>query len=148
MNKEQFIEIMTDFQSIRQLLTDNKLKVTPQRIAVLEALKEVKHPSAENIIEYIRQNHPNIATGTIYNILDTFVEKNIIIRLKTETGIMRYDANINYHHHLYCCDSNRIEDYFDETLTGLINDYISKIDIPGFSAESINLQIIGKFAKQ
>ncbi len=57
------------------------LKITPQRIAVLEAIISLKnHPTAENIAEYIKANHPNIATGTVYKTLETFVEKGLAKR--------------------------------------------------------------------
>ncbi|MDZ7623838.1 MAG: transcriptional repressor [Ignavibacteriaceae bacterium] len=51
-------------------LKDINLKVTPQRIAVLEALNSIKdHPTADKIKEYVVKNHPNIAVGTIYKTL-------------------------------------------------------------------------------
>ena len=70
-------------------LIEKKLKVTPQRIAILEAIFTLNnHPTAENIIDYIRKNHPNIATATVYKVLDTFVSNGLITRVKTERDIM------------------------------------------------------------
>ena len=49
---------------IKNRLTEKELKVTPQRMAILEAIYQLNnHPTAEKIIDYIRQTHPNIATG-------------------------------------------------------------------------------------
>ena len=63
-------------EKIRIELQNHNLKVTPQRTAVLEALNNLKdHPTADNIKEYVVRNHPNIAVGTIYKTLETFVEK-------------------------------------------------------------------------
>ena len=63
---------------IINILKINNLKVTPQRIAVLNALLNLAHhPTAELIIDFIRIHHSNIATGTIYNTLETFVNKGI-----------------------------------------------------------------------
>jgi len=122
------------------------LKVTPQRIEVLDAVGNLKnHPTAENIIEFIKVNHPNIATGTIYKALMTFVKKGIIKKVQTENDIMRYDAVHERHHHLYCIDSERIEDFFDENLDKMIDDYLKKKKIPDFKIEDIKLQIIGRF---
>jgi len=39
---------------------------------------------------------------------------------------MRYDAIIKNHHHLYCLKSDRIEDYFDEELDEIIEEYFKK----------------------
>jgi len=131
---------------IRQLIKDVELKVTPQRILVLEAVNQMKnHPTADHIIEFIRQNHPNVAVGTIYKILDNFVEKGLIKMVKTDKDKMRYDAFLEKHHHLYSINSDRIEDYCDEELTKLLEEYFKTRSIPGFSIEDIKLQIIGKF---
>jgi len=66
------------FDTITKVLKDKNLKVTPQRIAVLDAVTKLgNHPSAENVIDFIKINHPNIAVGTIYKTLETFVESKI-----------------------------------------------------------------------
>ena len=133
---------------IRNTLTGKNLKVTPQRIAILEAIFSLgNHPSADNIIEYIRINHPNIATGTVYKVLDTFVLHGLTNRVRTERDVMRYDAVMESHHHLYCSDSDRIEDYLDEDLNSLLEEYFRKKNIPGFKIEDLKLQIIGRFTK-
>jgi Fur family transcriptional regulator, peroxide stress response regulator len=124
------------------------LKVTPQRIAILQAIVKLNnHPTAENIIDYIRKNHPNIATATVYKVLDALVSSELIIKVKTERDVMRYDAMMNSHHHLYCSESDRIEDYTDNDLNELLERYFKKKRIPDFKIEDIKLQIIGKFIK-
>jgi len=129
-------------------LVDKGLKVTPQRIAILEAIVKLNnHPTAENIIEYIRENHPNIATATVYKVLDALVSSNLIKKVKTERDIMRYDAVMENHHHLYCSESDRIEDYTDNELNELLEKYFETKGIPDFKIEDIKLQIIGKFVK-
>lgn len=124
------------------------LKVTPQRIAILEAIVKLNnHPTAENIIDYIRKNHPNIATATVYKVLDALVENELIRKVKTDKDFMRYDAIIEKHHHLYSAESDRIEDYFDTELNELLEKYFETKGIPDFKIEDIKLQIIGKFIK-
>lgn len=127
-------------------LKDNNLKVTPQRIAVLEALASLKdHPTADKIKEYVVKNHPNIAVGTIYKTLETFVEKGLVKKVKTDLDVMRYDAILDKHHHLYCENTERIEDFFDEKLNKMLEDYFKKKEIPNFKVKDIKLQIIGTF---
>ncbi len=134
---------------IRNKLSEKGLKITPQRIAILEAIVKLNnHPTAENIIEYIRKNHPNIATATVYKVLDALVANNLVEKVKTEKDIMRYDAVMESHHHLYCSDSDRIEDYNDEGLNKMIAEYFENKGIPDFKIEDIKLQIIGKFLNE
>ena len=122
------------------------LKITPQRIAILDAIAQLKnHPTADSIIEFIRVNHPNIATGTVYKVLETLVENQLIRKVKTEKDIMRYDAILEKHHHLYCSESDRIEDYFDPELNTLLEKYFEKKGIAHFKIEDIKLQIVGTF---
>ena len=124
------------------------LKVTPQRIAVLEAIIILNnHPTAENIMEYIRKIHPNISSATVYKVLDVLVSNGLIKRVKTERDIMRYDAITESHHHIYCSDSDCIEDYNDEELNKLLKDYFHKKQIPNFMIEDLKLHIIGKYSK-
>ncbi len=127
-------------------LSDKKLKVTPQRVAVLEAIISSRtHPTAENIIEYVSEKHPNIGKGTVYRVLETLVKSKIIGKVKTDSGVMRYDPVIKNHHHLYCVNSDRIEDYEDDEINGILEKYFSQKNIKGFKIEDIRLQIIGKF---
>lgn len=135
-------------EEISSKLFEKGLKVTPQRIAIFEAiLKLNNHPTAENIIEYIRKNHPNISVATVYKVLDALVTSQLISKVKTEKDIMRYDAIMESHHHIYCSDSERIEDYNDTELNELLQKYFEKKKIPDFKVEDIKLQIIGKFIK-
>lgn len=131
---------------ITDKLHEKGLKVTPQRVAIYEAvLKLNNHPTAENIIDYIKSNFPNISVGTVYKVLDSFVENNLLKRVKTEKDIMRYDAVLSNHHHLYCAETDRIEDYEDITLHELLVEYFQKNSIKNFTIQDIKLQITGKF---
>jgi Fur family peroxide stress response transcriptional regulator len=133
-------------KTVIRILTENNLKVTPQRTAVLEVILNLDyHPTAENIADYLRLNYPHIPIGTVYKILYAFIEKGIIVRVKTDNDVMRYEAKKEKHHHLYCADSERIEDYYDEDLNKLLDNYIKKNKIPNFTVEDIRVQIIGKF---
>lgn len=129
-------------------LADKGLKVTPQRIAILEAIIKLNnHPTADNIIDYIRKNNPNIATATVYKVLDALTENQLIKKVKTEKDIMRYDAMMEKHHHIYYSNSDNIEDYNDLELNDLLEKYFEKKRIPGFMIEDIKLQIAGKYIK-
>ncbi|HRH52735.1 MAG TPA: Fur family transcriptional regulator [Chitinophagales bacterium] len=131
---------------IQQQLSEKGLKVTPQRIAVLEAIIKLNnHPSAENIIDYIRKNYPNISTATVYKVLDALVDNELIKRVKTDKDVMRYDAILHAHHHLYCTKTDKIKDYFNDDLNHLLANYFKKHRILDFEIADIKLQIVGKF---
>lgn len=131
---------------IQTKLTEKGLKVTPQRMAILQAIYELNnHPTAENIIDHIRKSNPNIAIATVYKVLDALHEKGLIMKVKTDKDFMRYEATIENHHHLYDSSSDRIEDFRDDELNQVLEMYFEKKGIPNFKIEDIKLQIIGKF---
>lgn len=135
-------------EDFREKLQEKGLKVTPQRLAIYEAILHLdNHPTADDIIEVIKKNHPNISVGTVYKVLDAFVENNLLSKVKTEKDVMRYDPHLTNHHHLYCAETERIEDFEDENLNELINDYFKINKIKNFKIKDIKLQITGKFNK-
>jgi Fur family peroxide stress response transcriptional regulator len=67
--------------------------------------------------------------------------------VKTEKDIMRYDGFVENHHHLYCSDSEEIQDYKNEDLDRLLANYFKKNGIKNFEIGEIKLQINGKFIK-
>lgn len=135
-------------EQTRKILTDKGLKITPQRLSILDAIYTLNnHPTADNIIEYIRESHPNIATGTVYKVLDTLAENKIIRKVKTDRDIMRYDGIMENHHHMYCSECDLIEDYVDVELDEMLKDYFNKKKFTGFQLEDIVVQIRGTFDK-
>lgn len=133
---------------IRELLSDKGLKVTPQRVSILEAVLTLNnHPTAENIIEFIRKVHPNIATGTVYKVLDVLVANRLIKKVTTDKDIMRYDGVMERHHHIYCSKCDLIEDYKDPELDKILMDYFKKKSLPGLDIEEVVIQIRGALEK-
>ena len=135
-------------EEIRNKLSEKGLKVTPQRLAILDAIYKLgNHPTADNIIEYIRQSNPNIASGTVYKVLDTLIENKLVKKVTTDRDLMRYDGIMENHHHLYCSECDLIEDYMDEELDEVLKEYFKKKKFTGFKLEDIVVQIRGTFDK-
>jgi Fur family peroxide stress response transcriptional regulator len=139
---------MVSTTEIKNRLEEKGLKITPQRMVILEAVYDLNnHPTADNIIEYIRQKHPGIATGTVYKVLETLVESGLIKKVTTDKDVMRYDGILESHHHLYCSSCDLIEDYQDNELDLLLKEYFENKNLPGFKIEEFVLQIKGSFNK-
>ncbi|HOU64249.1 MAG: transcriptional repressor [Bacteroidales bacterium] len=135
-----------DLQQISEKFRQNKLKITPQRIAIYNALLErTDHPTAEVIYQEIQPQFPGISLSTVYNTLEMLCEKGLIQKVKTGRDNMRYDAIEQPHHHLYSAQTDRMEDYFDEELDQWLKEYFSRKHIKGFKIQDIKLQITGIF---
>lgn len=133
-------------ENIRQQLSEHQLKVTPQRVLVLDAINKLKnHPTADDIIAYIKNEDYPVAVGTVYKVLDTLVKNDLIKKVKTDEEVMRYDGVTKNHHHIYCSHCNYIEDYNNEELDALLKDFFEKHPIENFDIADIKLSINGHY---
>lgn len=73
------------------------------------------------------------------------MEHNLIVKVKTEKDVMRYDGILENHHHLYCKQCDYIEDYHNEKLDKLLTDFFHENEIDNFIIEDIKLSINGNF---
>jgi len=94
-----------------QKYKDIGLKLTPQRIAILNFLEgNTDHPSADDIYKAVSAQHPTMSFATVYNTLDTLREKGHILELTIDPGKKRFDPCTDPHHHLICSSCKRVQD--------------------------------------
>ena len=137
---------MRTVEQIRVMMSEKGLKVTPQRIRVLEEIYKLdNHPTADDIIRQVHLTNPNIASGTVYNVLDTLVENGLIKRVKTEHGVMHYDGDMAQHHHIYCAECDHIDNYHSEELDELLRHFFEQNKINNFSIDEVVVNISGRF---
>jgi Fur family peroxide stress response transcriptional regulator len=87
------------------------LKVTPQRLAILEMIKDDRtHPSAEKIYKRISKKYPGISFATVYNTLARLVEAGEIQELDIDPDKKRFDPFPTLHYHFYCKTCGKIYD--------------------------------------
>lgn len=119
-NQEQF----------KSLLKQNGLKVTTQRVAILEVLnsRPGKHLTAEEIYDYVKKKYPEIGIATVYRTIQMLSELNLIDKLNLDDGYVRYEISkkgkedtCHHHHHLICLDCGNIYAFQDDLLETLEN---------------------------
>ncbi|MCF8112539.1 MAG: transcriptional repressor [Desulfotignum sp.] len=100
-----------------QLCKAHGLKITPQRVAVYNALKTSKeHPSADKIHKQLVCDFPSISLDTVNRTLITFARIQIIDVVEGQGEPRRFDPNREDHHHFYCLSCNKIIDFHDPDL--------------------------------
>jgi Fur family peroxide stress response transcriptional regulator len=91
------------------------LKLTPQRLAILEYLKDNRdHPSAADIYAAVSEKFPTMSFATVYNTLKALKKKDNVIELTIDSGRKRYDPDTVRHHHLICTVCRKIVDIYLE----------------------------------
>jgi len=87
------------------------LAVTPQRVAILNALlASGDHPSAEEIFTKVRAEQPMISLATVHRTLETLCEAGESGKVTLLHDAARYDGNIDSHHHVVCIRCHRVCD--------------------------------------
>ena len=102
-------------------LKSRGLRVTPQRFAVYANLLErTDHPTVEQLLLDLNQAGPVSSQATVYNSLQALREVGLVREVLLEEGVVRYDANVDPHHHFRCHRCGHIEDIPWTTFKGLI----------------------------
>jgi Fur family peroxide stress response transcriptional regulator len=85
--------------------------VTPQRLAVIEALlTSEEHPSSDEICTTVRRRNPHVSLATVHRILEQFCEVGEARKVTRLHDVARYDGNVEAHHHVLCVRCRRVHD--------------------------------------
>jgi Fur family transcriptional regulator, stress-responsive regulator len=98
----------TDYVS---MLREHDLQVTAQRLAVLRAVTEHPHGTANDIADDVRRTIGTISRQSVYDTLTLLTERDIIRRIQPAGSSARYEDRIgDNHHHLVCRSCDRLVD--------------------------------------
>lgn len=115
-------------EQFKSLLKQNGLKVTTQRVAILEVLssRPGMHLTAEEIYDYVREKYPEIGIATVYRTIQVLSELNLIDKLNLDDGYVRYEISkgssedaCHHHHHLICLECGNVYAFQDDLLEKL-----------------------------
>ncbi len=98
------------------------LRVTETRLRILAALQEDRtHPTAEELFDELRRDHPSLSRSTVYNTLESFLRTGLCQRVNAD-GSLRVDGIPDAHDHAICRRCGRIFD---------IDRSLNPADVPG-----------------
>ncbi|MGE2715770.1 Fur family transcriptional regulator [Mycolicibacterium litorale] len=87
------------------------LRVTAPRLAVLSALADAPHSTADDIAGRVREALGSVSTQAIYDVLRACVSTGLIRRIEPAGSSARYETRIDdNHHHLVCRGCGRVAD--------------------------------------
>lgn len=115
------------------------LAVTPQRLAIIEALLlTTDHPQAEAIFAAVRKRHPHVSLATVHRTLETLCRIGEARKVTLLHDSARYDGNLDPHHHVVCVRCHRIRDV---EIAGLEGVFDRNMEFEGFTTLGCSLEI-------
>jgi Fur family transcriptional regulator, stress-responsive regulator len=93
------------------LLRQHGLQFTAQRLAVLRAVSDRSHRTADDIYTVVRAEIGAISRQAVYDALAAMSERGLLRRIRPAGSPARYEARVgDNHHHLICRTCGRMVD--------------------------------------
>lgn len=116
-----------DQERFKEMLREKGLKVTNQRLMVLETMgaHPGEHLAAEEIYELVREQYPEIGLATIYRTVQVLVDLHVIDKVTFDDGFARYELEAmgedrhHRHHHAICQNCGMVISFEDDLLEPL-----------------------------
>lgn len=129
--------MIMDREALKKNLADHGLKVSRQRLQILDFLVHTEsHPTADEIFRKLNQDNPVLSRATVYNTLNTFVETGVIHALDLRDSETRYDASLHDHGHFRCKVCQKLFNFE-------ISEDLLKHELPGYRIEEHHVTLRG-----
>ena len=92
------------------LLKNYDLKVTPQRVAIVEELYLNGHMNIDDLYHKLLTKFPSISLATIYKNINAMLERVFLSEVKIPNTKSVFELVKNEHAHLVCSSCGNIED--------------------------------------
>jgi Fur family ferric uptake transcriptional regulator len=100
-----------EHQTFEQQLRSSGLQVTAQRLAIMQAVTDGPHATAEELTEVVRHSIGSISRQAVYDTLGALADKRLIRRIQPTGSPARFEDRVgDNHHHLVCRDCTQIFD--------------------------------------
>ena len=109
-------KLLSDFKDV---LKKEGLKITPQRIAVLEEIiKDKGHRESEDVYMAIKTRKTHVSRATVYRTLDILVQHGFARKLNLGDGRARYETKIDspHHDHMICNNCGKIIEFVNDEI--------------------------------
>ena len=110
---------------------------TKQKQIIYDALMTLDHPTATEVYGYVHEKHPHVSRATVFRVLGGFSTSGRALELRAAGNEVRYDYNVEPHHHAHCTGCGRLADVCVEGLPkgGLRATTDCDFDLSGYSVE-------------
>ena len=92
------------------LLRESSIKVTPQRLSIVDELRGQVHMSVDELYEAIKKKFPSISLATVYKNINAMLDKSFILEVKIPNQKSKYELAKESHSHVMCEECGKVED--------------------------------------
>jgi Fe2+ or Zn2+ uptake regulation protein len=93
------------------LLRERGLRVTAQRLAVIRAVSDAPHATADAVADTVRREIGSISVQAVYDALAALTETGLLRRIQPAGSPARYEDRVgDNHHHLICRSCEQMVD--------------------------------------
>ena len=108
---------VTHFKAIAK---EAGIKLTHQRLEIFRAVaSSLEHPSAEVVYRAVQATTPTVSLDTVYRTLWLLTDLGLLATLGPRQDSVRFDANVDSHHHYVCVRCGLVRDFESEELNTL-----------------------------
>ena len=92
-------------------MRERGLRVTAQRLAVLKAVSDEPHTTADTVAASVRSDVGTISLQSVYDSLAALVDAGLVRRIQPAGSPARFEARVrDNHHHVVCRGCGRMSD--------------------------------------
>jgi Fur family peroxide stress response transcriptional regulator len=105
------------------------VKLTHQRLVIYrEVAASLEHPDADAVFRRVRRRVPTVSLDTVYRTLWLLNDLGLIRTLGPRRESVRFDANLEHHHHYVCVHCGLARDFESAELDALrVPDSVEKL---------------------
>lgn len=98
-------------EAIAANLRHHHLKVTPQRLKIVESLNTFGHLNIDMLYQEVKETYPNVSLATVYKNIALMTETGLLEEVKIAERKNVYELKKAPHLHLHCTACGKIEDF-------------------------------------
>lgn len=96
------------------------VKLTHQRLEIFRELAATdEHPDADTLFRAVQQRMPTVSVDTVYRTLWMLHDLGLVTTLGPERSAVRFDANLDPHHHYVCLRCGLVRDFESADLNAM-----------------------------
>jgi Fur family peroxide stress response transcriptional regulator len=126
---------------ILSISKEKGLNLTPQRMVIFRILsKSNQHVTVDQVYQKASAEYPMLSPATVYRNMEQMVDAGLLTRLDLGGSSMRYDTNLDEHHHFVCSKCGKVSDVYLEDIQYKVDANRSHLEKAKINSLDLHLQ--------